>query len=244
MKDKKLLQLEFKKKGYFKIENFFNKKFIDNLSQEIVDAKNVDKYYDIDKNLRRIERLYDKGKCLKILNNKLISYLSKFFEKNFVIFKDKLNAKPKGGDGFEAHYDGIFYFTKENNLKYKGWYNYSNFFVNALIPFDDCNSQNGALEISKADFKSFNELIKNTKNDGTPKLNKNYASSLNFKRIDLNKGDVLFFSNLCPHQSKKNSSDYDRKILYYTYAESSDPSIYKKYFEDKCSSISNKGGAL
>lgn len=244
MKDNKILQLEFEKKGYFKIKNFFTKKFIDDLNQEIIEAKNVDKYYDENKNLRRIERLYDKGKYLKILNDELISYLINFFEKKFVIFKDKLNAKPIGGDGFEAHYDGIFYFTKKDNSKYKGWYNYSNFFVNTLIAFDECNDQNGALEIANADFRSFNELIKNTRNDGTPKLSKIYESSLNFKRIDLNKGDILFFSNLCPHKSKKNFSDHDRKILYYTYAESNDPGIYHRYFEDKCNSISNKGGAL
>ena len=244
MKDTKFLQLEFEKKGYFKLENFFSDKFIENLNNDVLEAENVDKYYDINKNLRRIERLYDKGKNLKILNNKLINYLSNFFKKNFVIFKDKLNAKPTGGDGFEAHYDGIFYFTKKDKAKYKGWYNYSNFFVNALIAFDECNEQNGALEIAKADFASFNDLIKNTRNDGTPKLNTIYASKLDFERIDLDKGDVLFFSNLCPHKSKKNLSKYDRRILYYTYAEGDDPSIYNKYFEDKCNSISNKGGAL
>tara|TARA_Y100001970_G_C14213311_1_gene848183 strand:- start:588 stop:1322 length:735 start_codon:yes stop_codon:yes gene_type:complete len=244
MKDNKILKSEFIKKGYFKIDNFFSKKFIDNLNQDIINAKNVDKYYDINKNLRRIERLYDKGEYLKILNDELINYLSSFFKKKIVIFKDKLNAKPVGGEGFDAHYDGIFYFTKKDNLKYKGWYNYSSFFVNVLIAFDECNAQNGALEIANADYRSFKDLIKNTRNDGTPKLNKKYASSLNFKRIDLDKGDVLFFSNLCPHKSKKNLSDQGRKILYYTYAESSDPNIYYKYFEDKSNSISNKGGAL
>ena len=43
-----------------------------------------------------------------------------------------------------------------------------------------------------------------------PKLNKEYASKLKFNRIDLNKGDVLFFSNLCPHKSKKNLSNFER----------------------------------
>ena len=61
MKDNKKLQLEFEKKGYFKLENFFTKKFIENLNLEILNAENVDKYYDINKNLRRVERLYNKG---------------------------------------------------------------------------------------------------------------------------------------------------------------------------------------
>ena len=62
MKDTKFLQLEFEKKGYFKLENFFSDKFIENLNNDVLEAENVDKYYDINKNLRRIERLYDKGK--------------------------------------------------------------------------------------------------------------------------------------------------------------------------------------
>ena len=113
MKDNKFLKLEFKKKGYFKLEHFLSNSFIEHLNNDILNAENVDRYYDINKNLRRIERLYDKGNNLKILNSKLVNYLSDFFKKNFVIFKDKLNAKPTGGDGFEAHYDGFFILLKK-----------------------------------------------------------------------------------------------------------------------------------
>ena len=43
---------------------------------------------------------------------------------------------------------------------------------------------------------------------------------------------------------KKNVSNSDRKILYYTYAEGKNKRIYFDYFKDKNESISNKGGAL
>ena len=36
-----------------------------------------------------------------------------------MIFKDKFNAKPPGGDGFYAHFDGIFNFVNQNNEKKK-----------------------------------------------------------------------------------------------------------------------------
>tara|TARA_B100000674_G_C37884696_1_gene936069 strand:+ start:236 stop:970 length:735 start_codon:yes stop_codon:yes gene_type:complete len=244
MKDSQTYLLEFEKKGYFKIKNFFSKDFIKRMCNEIDLAKNVEKYFDKNKKLRRIEKLFDKGDNLNKLNYELLNFLSKLFNKKFVIFKDKFNTKPVGGEGFEAHYDGIFIFRKKNNSKFMGWYEYSNFFVNVLVAFDECNEQNGALEVAKADHLTFEELLKNTKNDGTPKLNKEYASKLKFNRIDLNKGDVLFFSNLCPHKSKKNLSNLDRRILYYTYAESNNPDIYTKYFEDKSDSVSSKGGAL
>ena len=53
-----------------------------------------------------------------VFNTFLSSYKTSkliLFEKKFTIFKDKYNAKPPKGEGFYAHYDGIFYF-KNNNL--------------------------------------------------------------------------------------------------------------------------------
>ena len=41
----------------------------------------------------------------------------KIFNDKFVIFKDKYNAKPPGGDGFYPHFDGIFKFTNSKNKK-------------------------------------------------------------------------------------------------------------------------------
>jgi len=243
MKDNTELK-NFFKNGFFKKNSFFDTKFIENLNNEILEAKDVDRYFDKNNVLRRIEKLYDKGKFLKILNSNLLIYLNEFFNKNFVIFKDKYNAKPVGGEGFEPHYDGIFYFEKKDNTVHKGWYKYSNFFVNVLVALDYCNSSNGTIEIANADFDDFENLIENTKKNGTPILNKNYASSLNFQIIDLEPGDILFFSNLCPHKSNKNNSKNNRRTLYYTYAESDNEDIYNEYFRDKKDSISSKGGAL
>lgn len=242
MKDKNIIK--FKNTGYFEIKNFFSRELISKLNDEISKAQNVDKYFDRDNKLRRIERLYDKGVILKKINNSLLKFLSSLFKKDFVIFKDKFNAKPVGGEGFEPHYDGIFLFELKDKSKHRGWHKYSNFFVNALVALDECNKESGALEISKADNLDFNQLLKNTKNDGTPKLNVDYATNLNFERIDLQPGDVLFFSNLCPHKSKKNDSNHERRILYYTYAESKNPDIYEQYFKDKSLSTTSKGGAL
>ena len=119
MKEKEDLFNLYKQKGYFKIVNFFPKKFIFELKEEILTANNVKKYYDKNYKLRRIERLYNKGNKLKSLNDKILKYIQSIFKKNFVIFKDKFNAKPKNGDGFLPHYDGIFYFKKkmDQNIK-------------------------------------------------------------------------------------------------------------------------------
>jgi len=44
---------------------------------------------------------------------------------------------------------------------------------------------------------------------------------------------MVVFLNTCPHRSKKNNSDKNRRIIYYTYSLSKYGSKYKKYFKDK-----------
>ena len=141
MRENKTELIEFNKNGYFKKNNFFSKKIIKNLKEEIINLKDVNVFFDKKNQLRRIEKLYDKSSSLREINAKILKYISQLFKKDFVIFKDKLNSKPKGGDGFEPHYDGIFKFKKKNNSQHNGWYKYSNFFINVLIAIDKCNKK-------------------------------------------------------------------------------------------------------
>ena len=98
--------------GYIIQKNVFSEKFVDNLINEISEVKNANFYYDSYNKLRRIEKLYDKGKYLKNLRSLILSKLLDIFNKEFFIFKDKFNAKPPGGQGFFPHFDGIFEFKK------------------------------------------------------------------------------------------------------------------------------------
>jgi ectoine hydroxylase-related dioxygenase (phytanoyl-CoA dioxygenase family) len=233
----------FLKKGYFICNNVFNKKFIKKILQDIDNAKNTIKYLDNNNNLRRVEKLYDKGIHLKELNKKISILLNKIFKKKFLIFKDKFNAKPPGGEGFFAHFDGIFNFTNEKNQKKRGWYEYGDFFINALVALDECNKKNGSIEISNVQKGSFSHLIKKTKNDGTPALKRDVEKKLSFDLIHLNIGDVVIFSHKCPHRSKTNNTNHNRRILYYTYSPLNNGSKYKQYFKDKKNS-KNKSKAL
>ena len=150
-----------------------------------------------------------------------------------MIFKDKFNAKPPGGEGFFAHYDGIFNFTDAKNNIRNGWYEYGDYFINVLIALDECNKDNGTLELAHAHKGNFDKLLKNTKKDGTPAITKAIESTLSFKLINLSVGDIVIFLNTCPHRSKKNNTDKNRRVLYYTYSLSKNGSKYNQYFEDK-----------
>ena len=239
--------LDFKEKfnrdGYFVFKNFVDKDFILQLIDEINVSNDTEKYYDNLNNLRRIEKLFDKGQYLKKLNEKILILLKNVLDKDFLIFKDKFNSKPPGGEGFFAHYDGIFEFINSNNERKKGWYEYGDFFISALVAIDKCNKENGALELAKFHKGNFDQLYENTKKDGTPALSNEVEAKTLFNVIDLEVGDMIIFSNKCPHRSKRNDSKNDRRIIYYTYSLSENGSKYDQYFEDKENS-KNKSKAL
>lgn len=237
----------YNKVGFFKINNFLKKKEVRKIELELkkcLNNKKILKYKDKKGKIRRIEKIYDKGEYLKKFDLDVKNLLGQIFQKKYSIFKDKLNIKPPGGEGFFAHYDGIFKFRNKNNKILNGWYEYSDNFINILLAIDSCNRKNGTIEVAKASNGDFYDLLKNTNNDGTPNLKKNYEAKLNFKLINLNVGDILIFSNKCPHRSKKNKSNTNRKILYYTYTNNSSKNLYKKYFVDKVLSKNKKSKSL
>ena len=88
-----------------------------------------------------------------------------------------------------------------------------------------------------------NNFFKIQKKDGTPALSKDIEHKTLFNLIDLNVGDMVVFSNTCPHRSKKNDSQNIRRIIYYTYTPGKNGSKYDEYFDDKDNS-KNKSKAL
>ncbi len=224
---------KFESDGFFKVNNFLNIEDINAILEEIKDSKNVDIYKDRNNKIRRIERIYDKGETLIKINEQFIDLIKKHLDLEVLLFKDKFNMKPPGGEGFGAHYDGIFHFIDSNNNIKNGWYEYGNSFLSVLLSLDDSNQENGTLEIAKSHSDNFDELLKNTKNDGSPDLLESIENKTSFEKINLNAGDLLIFKNTCPHRSDKNSSKFNRRILYYTYLPNEFGNQYENYFRDK-----------
>ena len=64
----------------------------------------------------------------------------------------------------------------------------------------------------------------------------------NFENLKI--GDIVVFSNTCPHRSDKNHSNTNRRTLYYTYSSGPRGSQYNKYFIDKKNSANKTSKSL
>ena len=78
-------------------------------------------------------------------------------------------------------------------------------FVNVLVALDDCNEKNGTIEIANRFKNDFEYLIEFTKKWNS-RLNTISVKKCKFEKIVLKKGDIVLFSNICPHKSEKNIS--------------------------------------
>ena len=94
------LKSNFSKNGYLVIKKILKNNLTNKIIKEIDDADGTIKYFDGKGIIRRIEKIYDKGKELKNLNQKILVLLKSILDEEFIIFKDKFNAKPPGGEGF------------------------------------------------------------------------------------------------------------------------------------------------
>lgn len=236
----------YENNGYAIIKNFFKKKKIVNLKNNLIKSikkkKNNFFYYEeINKKkvLRRIERISDYSPSMHafINSSKIINFINKLTKKKNVLFKDKLNFKYPNGAGYLPHLDGHFYWRDGNNKIQKGWKKYSNDFINLVIPLERADKKNGCLYISnKNEIKKIgnswdvvtSKLIKNT-----PNIKKNDLKKIKFIPAILDIGDILLFDWRCPHYSLKNKSKKSRMIFYATYCKGRSLLIRKNYYYDK-----------
>ena len=92
------------------------------------------------------------------------------------------------------------------------------------------------MEISTRQSGSFDELLNDTKRNGTPDLKPEVERACIFEPILIKSGDLCIFDHTCPHKSDANKSDHTRRSLYLTYNPSRSGNFYDQYFLDKIGS--------
>ena len=146
-------------------------------------------------------------------NGKMSGAVSQLFGEEAVLFKDKINFKMPGGDGFKAHQD-----------VQAGWDSYASLHITALVTIDPCTVENGCLEMApkQHDRGLIGEKWKPLDED-----------TLQYVMLPTQPGDAVFFDSYAPHRSGPNLTSRSRRVLYVTYNRLSEGDHRRRYYADK-----------
>lgn len=131
------------------------------------------------------------------------------------LFKEKVNFKMPGGDGFKPHQDSQ-----------AGWDAHADFFISVLVSIDEATVENGCLQIcaghhKRGMFQSWEPL---TEKD---------MEGMTFEHLPTKPGDLVFFDCYAPHASDPNLTDRTRRLYYATYNRKTAGDHMAEYYADK-----------
>ena len=168
--------------------------------------------------LQRIENFcpFHAGFAALCDGDKLRGSVSRLFGEPAVLFKDKINFKLPGGDGFKPHQD-----------QQAGWSVYADLFVTAMVSIDSTTGENGCLELCPGHHTR--GLLGQ---EWTP-LTDDDMRRLDARPVPTRAGDAVFFDSYTPHASGPNLTAERRRVLYITYNRRSAGDHRVRYFADK-----------
>ena len=163
----------------------------------------------------RIERIAPYHDGFKALTEALRGPVAQLLGEDAALFKEKINFKMPGGDGFKPHQDSQ-----------AGWDAYTDFFISALVSIDPATEENGCLKMVRGHHK--NGMFASWE----PMTDADMAG-MDFQPVPTEPGDVVFFDSFAPHSSEANLSDKIRRIYYATYNRASAGDFMDRYYTDK-----------
>jgi len=169
--------------------------------------------------LHRIENFFDYHKQFNDTFNgpKFIDLLSQLFGERAVLYKEKINFKLSGGEGFAPHQDHA-----------AGWWQYGHkLHISVLVTVDEATKENGCLEVVAGKHKQ--GLL----GDQYKEIPTELVEQFEWITCQTKPGDIIFFDSFVPHRSAANLSDKPRRVLYATYNKASEGDFRAKYYADK-----------
>lgn len=165
--------------------------------------------------ITRIERISPFHDGFRQLTMALKPPVEQLLGEPALLFKEKINFKFPGADGFKPHQDAQ-----------AGWNSYADFFVSALVCFDEATAENGCLQI-----------VENYRHKALAKLweplTEQDLAGMRWIDLPTKPGDIIFFDSYVPHASQPNLTDGMRRIYYATYNRASAGDQMERYYADK-----------
>jgi hypothetical protein len=152
---------------------------------------------------------------------KIMNSLCQLLGEPVYLYKDKINYKQPGGNGFLPHQDvGAFQSVGTKNH------------ITVLIAIDEFSRENGCLEVATSHREIWKEhkILEHNEKGG---IVENIVNTLTWEPILMQPGDVLFFGSYIPHRSGPNLTETSRRALYLTYNPVKEGNRYEQYYIDK-----------
>jgi ectoine hydroxylase-related dioxygenase (phytanoyl-CoA dioxygenase family) len=165
--------------------------------------------------ISRIENIAPFHAGFEELSTVLKAPVGQLLGEEATLFKEKINFKMPGGDGFKPHQDSQ-----------AGWDAYADFFISVLVSIDEATVENGCLQLvaghhQRGLFKSWQPLSEDD------------MAGMEFVQCPTKPGDAVFFDCFAPHASEPNMTGETRRIYYATYNRAADGYHMAQYYADK-----------
>jgi len=221
---------QFHRDGFLVVRGMYNAeemKDISSWTDEVSGSPEVPGHYmmyfeaskqDGSRIISRIEDFvsFHEGFSELITRRRMQQAVSDLFGEPAVLFKDKINFKLPGGDGFKEHQD-----------VQAGWDDYGKLHITAMIAIDETNAENGSVEMIAGMHKQ--GLLGKM---WSP-LTDTDTSNASYQPVHCQPGDAVFFDSYAPHRSLPNNTDKARRVLYITFNGLSDGDQRAQYYADK-----------
>ncbi|KAK3672052.1 hypothetical protein LTR78_008022 [Recurvomyces mirabilis] len=154
----------------------------------------------------------------ELLNgNNLKSILQQVTRDNMLLFKDKINYKLAGGNGFGAHLDAPAY-DHIGEIEH----------TTANLAVDPATIANGCVEVVPGSHKMNVELAEGGR------ISDQWVAEHDWMPVELDSGDLLIFGSHLAHKSASNKSNKSRSSVYATYHNVSDGTdLRDRYYIDR-----------
>mgnify|MGYP000037979767 CR=1 FL=1 len=219
----------YERNGYLKIPQFYSPEEMAELQSYVEEVQNAEEqvggqmmYFEQGlqgqgRILRRTEDFAHRNMGIKRMfmdpPNRLIEFVSDLIAEDVILFKEKINFKLPGADGFAAHQD-----------HQAGWGKYVNWFISIGVCIDEATAENGCLEVAGGYHK-----------DGL--LGQEWKPieeiDLPYVSVPCKPGDIIVFDSFVPHRSFPNLSPNTRRMIFLTYNKAAEGPHRTDYFADK-----------
>jgi 2-aminoethylphosphonate dioxygenase len=224
-------QLEqFRRDGYLLVRGMYSPEEIrqisdwtDELASRTEERGQIMMYFESSQHdgsriLCRIENFvpYHEGFSQLITTRRMHHAACELLDAPAVLFKDKINFKLPGGDGFREHQD-----------VQAGWNEFADIHITAMVAIDETSEQNGSLEVIAGMHK------RGLLGQMWAPLTAADTGYLPYQPVHCAPGDTVFFDSYAPHRSAPNRTSRARRVLYITYNKAAAGDSRLKYYAEK-----------